>query len=184
MSGLFEMFATGPRLQTHVVDGKAVSILYGDDNAVKQALIYGEQVLKLPAAWLSLSNTWKPLLHLSKSDVKGSTWPFLKFGTTSTTLIVPFEEIEEDKMEAMVLIVPLQFIVPHVASVVVDFLSEIREQGAFTRNRFFDDAVHVFFYYAGRQQFVKFCEKFRELRVPACLVLANQSAVASCGAAQ
>jgi len=83
-----------------------------------------------------------------------------------------------------VLIVPLQFVVPHVASVVVNFTTKIREHGAFTMTKFFNDAVHVFFYYAGKQEFVNFCEEFRELRVPACLVLANQSAVASCGAAQ
>ena len=99
-------------------------------------------------------------------------------------MIVPFEEIQEERMEALVLIVPIQFVVPHVASVVVNFTTEIRKHGAFTMTRFYDDAVHVFFYYAGKQQFVDFCENFRELRVPACLVLANQSAVASCGAAQ
>ena len=184
MSSLFEMFATGPRRQTHMVDGKPVSILYGDNNAMEQAMVYGEQVLRMPAAWLSLNTTWKPLLHLSRSDVKGANWPFLKFGTTASTLIVPFEEIQEDMMEALVLIIPIQFVVPHVVKVVVNFTAEIRKHGAFTMTKFYDDAVHVFFYNAGKQQFVDFCVNFSELRVPACLGLANQSAVASCGAAQ
>ena len=72
MDDLFKLFAAGPRSQVHMVEGEPVSIVYGDTNAVEQALEYGEQVLRMPASWLSLSTMWRPLLHLSMSDGMGA----------------------------------------------------------------------------------------------------------------
>ena len=119
MGDLFELFATGPRSKIHMIAGKPVSIVYGDANAVEQALEYGEQVLRMPASWLSLNTTWRPLLHLSKSDVLGANWPFMKFGVRSSTLILPFDEVKEDLLVALVLIIPKQFVAPHMAQTVI-----------------------------------------------------------------
>ena len=184
MGDMFELFSAGPRSQTHMVDGKPVSILYGDSNAVEQALKYGEHVLRMPASWLTLNDTWRPLLHLTKSDVRGANWPFLKFSVRSSTLILPFEEVMEEMLEALVLVIPIQFVVPSVAQAVIKFTDEIKRQGGYTRNKFYTNAVHITLVKAGKHNVVKFCSEFRELEVPACLVLASQSAVASCGAAQ
>ena len=184
MGDLFELFATGPRSQVHMIAGKPVSIVYGDANAVEQALEYGEQVLRLPASWLTLNTTWRPLLHLSKSDVLGANWPFMKFGVESSTLVLPFDEVKEDVLQPLVLIIPMQFVAPYIAQTVTNFTTEIRRLGGFTNIKFYNNAVHVTFVEAGKQEIVGFCTEFRELRIPACLVLASQSAVASCSAAQ
>ena len=108
----------------------------------------------------------------------------MKFGVRSSTLILHFDEIKEDVLVALVLIITMQFVAPHVAQTVINFTTEIRRLGGFTDNKFYHNAVHVTFVNAGKQAVVEFCTEFRELRIPACLVLANQSAVASCGAAQ
>jgi hypothetical protein len=71
-----------------------------------------------------------------------------------------------------------------VAQAVIKFTDEIKRQGGYTRNKFYTNAVHITLVKAGKHNVVKFCSEFRELEVPACLVLASQSAVASCGAAQ
>ena len=153
MSKLMATFSNGPRVQSHHVRGVPRLISYGEPHMVSLALRYGEQVLRLPSAWLKLSPRWEAMLHLGNLNVLGADWPFMEVHTKSDVLVAPFDEQGDGEMVPIVLIVPIDFVDTKLAMLITEFSEEITARNGTIAHKIFTDCLQTRINNAEKQQF-------------------------------
>ena len=67
-------------------------------------------VLQIPEECISMSRLQKRMIHMEDNWVESADWPFIALSTTSTSVVVPFDEPgQEGVMPELIMIIPLDF---------------------------------------------------------------------------
>ena len=175
MLDLMKFFELGPRSQIHIINGVARSVTYGGTHMLALAQLHGPQVLKLPSTWFIISPRWQRLLYLGRSNVEAS-WPFMETRLGTMASVSPFEVTDDNTLQPIVMIIPVEFITPNLAQVVLEVVSRVREEKQEASFQFFPRSVHCRLIGIGRQTFMDLVEKIHTHRVPMLFCRAVQSA--------
>ena len=138
---LEKLFESGPKAQLHAVNGEEVWVEYGGPHMMSLAKEFGPQVLSLPSNWFILSPRWQELLYLQQSLAEGS-WPFMEIRLGTNAVVVPFEVTDQDILEHLVMVFPVQFLTEKVAAGVLVFIAKTREESGLANFQFFSKSVH------------------------------------------
>ena len=84
------------------------------------AEIYGPNVLRLPGKW-------QRMLYLEEANVESS-WPFMEARLGTQAVVSQFEVSELDKIQPLVVVIPVQFVTSSMAEVVLELVRKVREE--------------------------------------------------------
>ena len=164
MLDLMKFFKSGPRSQTTVINGVARRVTYGGSHMMALTETNGPQVLRLPSTWLRISPRWQRLLYLGRSNVEDS-WPFMETRLGTMASVAPFEVTDNDNMQPIVMIIPVEFVTPGVDQVGLEVVRKVREEKQEAAFQFFPRSIHCRFISIsplisiGRQAYLEFVEK-------------------------
>ena len=72
--------------------------------------MFSGAVLQIPEESVSMSRLQKRMLHMEDNWVETADWPFIALSTTSTSVVVPFDEPgQEGVMPELIIIIPQDF---------------------------------------------------------------------------
>jgi hypothetical protein len=118
-------FAKGPRSMEITMEGKRVSMNYSTQHMWDLVPMYGERVLRIPEECVNLLSFQKTLLHMEGDWVKMAEWPFVALSSSTTTAVVPFDDLDQDGiMPELVRIIPRGFFT---ASLILDLDMELND---------------------------------------------------------
>ena len=150
-------------------------VTYGGNHMMVLAELYGPEVLRLPSTWFTISPRWQRLLYLGELIV-GNTWPFMEIRLGSQASVVPFEVTDNDILQPVVMVIPIQFVTSNVAEVVMEVVKKVREEKEEASFQFFPRSVHCRFVSIGKQAFLGLVEKIHDKRIPVLFCRAVRSA--------
>ena len=67
------------------------------------------------------------MLNLQQSNVESS-WPFMEVRLGTQAVVMPFEVSDQDRLQPLVMIFPVQFLTEKVAAGVLVFIAKTREE--------------------------------------------------------
>ena len=149
MLDLMKFFKSGPRSQAHLINGVARRVTYGGTHMMALAELYGPQVLRLPSTWFTISPRWQRLLYSGRSNVEDS-WPFMETRLGTMASVAPFEVTDDDILQPIVMVIPVEFVTPSLAQVVLEVIRKVREEKQEASFQFFPRSIHCRFIAIGR----------------------------------
>ena len=98
----------------------------------------------------------------------------VRLGTQA--VVSPFEVSEQDKIQPLVIVIPVQFVTSSVAAVVMEFVRKVREEKDEASFKFFPRSLHCVFVSIGKHTFMNLFGQIHIKKIPVLFCRALHSA--------